>query len=70
LIDKAAIGEEVVSSVSRGCGGRALAIAATMLFAAVLVANVHAADRVRVANFQNTIALALFHGMDKGYLYV
>ena len=37
------------------------------LCAVALAAEANAADKVRVANFQNTIVLALFHGMDKGY---
>ena len=56
-----------MASMSRARLGRALATAASMLLAAGLAATAHAADKVRVANFQNTIVLALFHGMDKGY---
>jgi NitT/TauT family transport system substrate-binding protein len=59
------MGEE--ASMSRARFGRALATAASMLLAAAVAATAQAADKVRVANFQNTIVLALFHGMDKGY---
>jgi ABC-type nitrate/sulfonate/bicarbonate transport system substrate-binding protein len=62
------MGEELVASISRGHHGRALATVVAMLCAAAaLAAKAHAADRIRIANFQNTIVIPLFHGMDKGY---
>ena len=50
-----------------GGRGRALAMVAAMLCAAVLAAEAQAADKVRVANFTNVVVAPLFHGMDKGY---
>jgi NitT/TauT family transport system substrate-binding protein len=57
------MGEEM----SRARLGRALATAITTLLAAALGASAHAADKIRVANFQNVIVVPLFYGMDKGY---
>jgi ABC-type nitrate/sulfonate/bicarbonate transport system substrate-binding protein len=52
--------------MSRARLGRALATAASMLLAAAVAATAYAADKVRVANFQNVIVIPLFYGMDKG----
>jgi NitT/TauT family transport system substrate-binding protein len=53
--------------MSRARLGRALATAASMLVAAAFAATAHAADKIRVANFQNSIIVPLFYGLDKGY---
>ena len=45
-----------------------LALTVTLTLGAMLyVSGVHAQTTVRIANFQNTVALALYHGIDKGY---
>ena len=45
-----------------------LALTVMLALGAMLYASgVHAQTTVRIANFQNTVALALYHGIDKGY---
>jgi NitT/TauT family transport system substrate-binding protein len=38
-----------------------------MLLAAAVAGNAQAADKIRVANFQNSIIVPLFYGLEKGY---
>ena len=47
--------------------GRIACMAMLALGAATYATTLHAQTTVRIANFQNTVALGLYHGIDKGY---
>ena len=63
--------EDIVGPGIEGGLLRALnrvALTAVLALGATLYASgIHAQTTVRIANFQNTVALALYHGIDKGY---